>query len=142
MIRTSRATLSLLSSAALLSACAVPREPIAPAPAREPPAAVLALEQGVSTYENGRYEVAALWLDEALRLGLEADGAKRAHKLRAFIDCIAARMDECKRHFREIMRLDPDFELVRAEAGHPMWGPAFREVRAEFSLPPTQPAAR
>lgn len=129
MTQSPRALLTTVSAMALLSACAVPREPAPARPVAIAPAATIALEQGVRRYEDGQYEIAALWLDEALALGLEPADGVRAHKLRAFIDCIAARTEACKAHFREVLKLDPTFELIRAEAGHPMWGPVFSEVR-------------
>ena len=66
-------------------------------------------------------------------------GSRIEHaKLRAFIECAAGRMGACKSHFRAALKLDPGFDLARAEAGHPMWGPAFREVRGETSAPPSR----
>lgn len=120
---------------ATLAACA-PLPPAVPAvPAtrpQDPRAAGVALEQGLHSYEEGRFDSAALWLDEALRLGLDSPALRLgAHKHRAFIECMAGRVAPCKEHFRALLQIEPAFELPRAEAGHPMWGPVFRELRHE-----------
>ena len=135
-----RSLLATLFLTLLLSACATRQAPPPVVKVEPRRTAELAFDLGVRRYEGGRYGVAALWLDEAIELGLDKPSAMRAHKLRAFIECIAGRSEPCKKHFRKIIELDPAFELVRAEAGHPMWGPAFREVREEFAAAATTPA--
>ncbi|MCB1916754.1 MAG: TssQ family T6SS-associated lipoprotein [Rhodocyclaceae bacterium] len=115
----------------LLSACAA-RQGAAPVVdlGRNWQTAQLALEQGRQRYEQGRFDQAVMWLDEALTLGLRnTEDNVEAHKLAAFIACVQSRPDDCRRHFGELLAIDPDFELARAEVGHPMWGPVFREVK-------------
>ena len=97
--------------------------------------AQLALEQGRQRYEQGRYEQALLWLEEALTLGLRnPEDTVEAHKLAAFIACVQSRPGDCRRHFTELLAIDPDFELARAEVGHPMWGPVFSEVKRSATV--------
>ncbi|MCB1909289.1 MAG: TssQ family T6SS-associated lipoprotein [Rhodocyclaceae bacterium] len=117
--------------ALLLSACAA-RQGAAPVVdrGRNWQSARLALEQGRQRYEQGRYEQARLWLEEALTLGLGNTEEKvEAHKLAAFIACVESRLDACRHHFGALLAIDPGFELARAEVGHPMWGPVFAEVK-------------
>ena len=134
-----RAPFATLAVSLLLGACAIPPARLPDARVAELRTSFLAFEQGLRRYEEGAFEQAALWLDEALALGLEPrEDAVRAHKLRAFIECAAGRMGACKSHFRAALKLDPGFDLARAEAGHPMWGPAFREVRGETSAQPSR----
>ncbi|NJR71713.1 MAG: TssQ family T6SS-associated lipoprotein [Gammaproteobacteria bacterium] len=49
----------------------------------------------------------------------------------AFIHCVANRELNCKEEFEKAFALDPKFDLSAAEAGHPIWGAAFRNVKNE-----------
>jgi Tfp pilus assembly protein PilF len=113
------------------------KEPAAPPNAPPPRAATRSaseqeLDKGIKSYEEGEYKVAAKQLQVALDLGL---GAKRdqakAHKYLAFIVCVSGREKSCRNEFRKALDADPKFELEPAEAGHPIWGPALRSVKAE-----------
>ena len=87
------------------------------------------LKQGISNYEDGRLPQAATQLQGALEAGLSQADQVKAHKYLAFIHCVSGRERQCRAHFRSALELDPAFELERAEAGHPMWGPVFRSVK-------------
>lgn len=90
------------------------------------------LSAGIKSYEEGNYRVAAKELQNALDAGLTFDSdSVRAHKYLAFIHCVSSREKQCKDEFRKAFALDSKFELEPAEAGHPLWGPAFRAVKAE-----------
>jgi tetratricopeptide (TPR) repeat protein len=90
------------------------------------------LESGVRNYEEGAYKIAAKQFQSALDAGLDArsDQAK-AHKYLAFIACVSGRTKTCRDEFRKALEADPSFDLAPAEAGHPIWGPVFRRVKAE-----------
>jgi Tfp pilus assembly protein PilF len=93
-----------------------------------------ALSSGLDSYENGNYEIAAKYLRDALTDGLTFKSDQvTAHKYLAFVYCISDRKKQCHEQFDEAMKINPDFKLSAAEAGHPIWGPVFREVRAEQS---------
>jgi Tfp pilus assembly protein PilF len=111
---------------------AAPREP-APA-AREKSRAEQDFERGVKSYEDGDYKSAARQLQSALSLGLPAfpDQAS-AHKYLAFIACASGRQRPCRDEFRKAFEADGNFNLTPAEAGHPVWGPVFRSVKAEMA---------
>lgn len=118
---------------ALLSACATgplsqqPTPP--PAPSSE---AVDTLKAGIRLYEDGQYDLAAERLRDALKLGLRATpDLIQAHKHLAFILCATGKTEECADSFRAALKLDPSFQLRKAEAGHPMWGPVFVTVKKE-----------
>lgn len=122
---------------AALSGCAT--APVA-APAPAPPSGLAelmeraperALIDGIRLYDDGQYAAAEVSLKRALDAGLASvrDRAT-AHKLVAFIACTSARTAECEASFRAARAADPAFELARAEAGHPMWGPVYRRVTA------------
>jgi tetratricopeptide (TPR) repeat protein len=55
-----------------------------------------------------------------------------ARKHLAFIHCISGREPQCRDEFRKALEIDPAFDLAPAEAGHPIWGPAYRSVRKDL----------
>ena len=89
-----------------------------------------ALEAGIRKYDNGEYDAASKDLQTALKLGLWDSDRVRAHKYLAFIHCASGRTEECRREFRLALDIDPKMQLAPAEAGHPIWGPVFRSVKA------------
>ncbi|MHB1590950.1 MAG: TssQ family T6SS-associated lipoprotein [Sulfuricella sp.] len=90
------------------------------------------LSTGIKNYEDGNYKTAAKSLQSALESGLTFDSdIVRAHKYLAFIYCLSNREKQCRDEFRKALDKDNKFDLEPAEAGHPIWGPAFRAVKAE-----------
>lgn len=90
------------------------------------------LAAGVKSYEDGDYRPAAKFLQESLDGGLRsAKDQASAHKYLAFIHCVSSRERQCRNEFRMALDADPAFDLDAAEAGHPIWGPAFRSVKAK-----------
>jgi len=90
------------------------------------------LSTGIMNYEEGNYKAAAKSLQSALDSGLTFDSdAARAHKTLAFIHCLSNREKQCRDEFRKALEKDNKFDLEPAEAGHPIWGPVFRAVKAE-----------
>jgi Tfp pilus assembly protein PilF len=118
--------------AAALGACAI--EPVRQA-SPPPPAsteAIDTLNAGLRLYEDGQYDLSADRLRAAIQLGLRTTpDLIRAHKHLAFILCATGKTDDCADSFRAVLKLDPGFELTKAEAGHPMWGPVFVAVKKE-----------
>jgi hypothetical protein len=111
---------------------AAPRE--APPVAREKSRAEQDFERGVKSYEDGDYKSAAQQLQSALSLGLPAfHDQATAHKYLAFIACASGRQRPCRDEFRKAFEADGNFALTPAEAGHPVWGPVFRSVKAEMA---------
>lgn len=95
------------------------------------------LQRGVEAYDNGDYKTANQDLLGALDAGItEKADQVRAYKYLAFIACAGRKLDLCRSHFKQALLLDPSFELVAPEAGHPIWGPVFREVKASLNNPP------
>ena len=106
----------------------------APAQTRPAPAAAASrgaadLQTGINKYEDGEYPDASRRLQTALNAGLTTAEAVRAHKYLAFIHCASRREKQCRAEFKKALTLDPGFQLNAAEAGHPMWGPVFRDVK-------------
>ncbi|HYC46361.1 MAG TPA: TssQ family T6SS-associated lipoprotein [Burkholderiales bacterium] len=88
------------------------------------------LKSGIKNYEDGRLTQASRDFESALSAGLGDADRVTAHKYLAFIHCVSKRERQCRGHFRAALDINPNFELERAEAGHPMWGPVFRSVKA------------
>lgn len=114
--------------------------PSAPAPA--PPAepvldlAQQELAKGIRSYEDGSYPNAARQLQAALNFGLAVPAEQaQARKYLAFIQCVSNRLQACREEFRKAFAANPSFDLAPAEAGHPIWGPVFRAVKAEQGKP-------
>ena len=87
------------------------------------------LKAAIQDYENAHYGPAEKEFRESLKLGLANGGQVTAHKYLAFIYCVTGRKEQCRDEFRKLLAVDPSFELDPAEAGHPIWGPVFREVK-------------
>ena len=112
---------------------AAPRETAAVA--REKSRAEQDFERGVKSYEDGDYKSATRQLQSALSLGLPAFPDQAiAHKYLAFIACASGRQRPCRDEFRKAFEADSNFNLTPAEAGHPVWGPVFRSVKAETGM--------
>ena len=89
------------------------------------------LASGIKQYEDGNYSAAARLLQSSLDQGLGRNDQVRAHKYLAFIHCVSGRERRCRDEFRAALKIDPSFELAANEAGHPIWGPAFRSAKGE-----------
>lgn len=89
-----------------------------------------ALAAGLKQYEEGRYADSLKNLQSAIGQGLGERDRVTAHKHVAFIHCASNRERACRDEFRKALKVDPGMELAPAEAGHPIWGPIFRSVKA------------
>ncbi len=92
------------------------------------------LNYGVLTYEEGNYQASITALQSVLDTGLSGKPEQvKAYKYLAFIQCVSGREAMCRDYFRKALEIDPKFNLDSAEAGHPIWGPAFRSVKSKYS---------
>jgi Tfp pilus assembly protein PilF len=114
--------LVVAGAVAALSACALLEH--APVEARDE------LRIGIRDYEEGRYLEAFRSLRDALEEGLAPKERVQAHKYIAFIYCVSNRPRDCREEFRKALAVEPAFQLDPAEAGHPIWGPVFRSLKA------------
>ena len=89
-----------------------------------------AFSVGLKQYEAGEYTESAKNLQGAITLGLPDRQRADAHKHLAFIHCAENRERQCRDEFRKALAVDPALELAPAEAGHPVWGPIFRSLKA------------
>jgi tetratricopeptide (TPR) repeat protein len=135
------ATLFALLAGALLAACA----PVAQKPGDAPRVPTISesqlrekarqsLAQGVEHYDAGRFTDASNSLTAALDHGqLTRPEQGTARKYLAFMHCASGRQAQCRDEFRKALEIDPAFDLSAAESGHPIWGPVYRDVRAQLS---------
>jgi Tfp pilus assembly protein PilF len=97
------------------------------------------LNLGIRNYENGNYTAAAGFFQNALGEDLLSVGDQvTAHKFLAFIYCVSGEKLACRGAFKKVLALNPKFGLSASEAGHPTWGPVFREVQAEVAARKTR----
>ena len=89
-----------------------------------------AFSMGLKQYEEGEYTESAKSLQGAIDLGVPDRQRATAHKHLAFIHCASRREGQCRDEFRKALAIDPALELAPAEAGHPVWGPIFRSLKA------------
>lgn len=89
-----------------------------------------ALSAGMKLYEEGNYAESVKNLQGAIELGVPDKQRANAHKYLAFIHCSWNQERECREEFRKALAVDPALDLAPAEAGHPVWGPIFRSLKA------------
>jgi hypothetical protein len=89
------------------------------------------LQEGTALYDKGDYRGAVRKLTSAKDSADEGSAVKKSSlRLLAFSYCVSSQRALCKQQFTSLLAIDPSFELTRGEAGHPLWGPVFREAKA------------
>jgi Tfp pilus assembly protein PilF len=92
------------------------------------------LNAGIKNFEDAKYDHAEKNLKAALKLDfLDTTQIVTAHKYLAFIYSVSNRKTLSRKAFEKAFELDPYFTLSPAEAGHPLWGPIYRSVKAKFN---------
>jgi tetratricopeptide (TPR) repeat protein len=131
---------------ALLAACTALKEAPQGAPVPQITESQLrdkakeSLAAGLRQYQAGEFDHAMRSLTASLDHGLLSKTEQStARKHLAFIHCSAGRRTQCESEFRKALEIDPGFALTEAESGHPIWGPAYRNARAQLiaEVPPT-----
>jgi hypothetical protein len=86
--------------------------------------------EGKDLYEKGDYRNAIRKLSMARDASDDAPSIRQnSLKLLAFSYCVSGQRPQCKAQFTSLLKLAPAFQLSRGEAGHPLWGPVFKEVK-------------
>jgi hypothetical protein len=111
-------------------------EPVAAAPEPVKPPGEVALSEGTALYEKGDYRGAIRKLSTA-RDALDDSTAQKKTSLRllAFSYCVTSQKPLCRQQFNALLKIDPSYELAKAEAGHPLWGPVFKEAKVAAAPP-------
>lgn len=124
-----RTLLLILAAAGLLAGCATePGRKIQGFFSQSKGSA--ALDAGLKQYEDGDYADAAKSFAGAIDQGLSERERVNAHKHLAFIHCASGRTGQCRDEFRRALAIEPALQLTPAEAGHPTWGPVFRQIKS------------
>jgi len=90
------------------------------------------LAKGIASYDEGDYSTAIVLLQHTLEDEMLSRRDRiTAYKYLAFSHCISAREKKCQDYFERILDISPAFNLSPAEAGHPVWGPVFRNVKVK-----------
>jgi hypothetical protein len=112
-----------------------PEPPPPPKAAPKPEVKRSQLQSGIEAYDNGRHRDATKLLRATLASDPPTNEQVEAYKYLAFIECSANRRTQCRDNFRRALALDPTLELTAAEAGHPVWGPIFRNLKQQKKPP-------
>jgi Tfp pilus assembly protein PilF len=124
--------LFLAAFIALLTGCiSTPTKTNTPATVEQGSKGRSTLAAGIDEYVAGNYAAATKSLNTALDQGLDTKEQVKAHKYLAFIDCISGKTLACRDHFSKALDIEPTMELEPAEAGHPTWGPVFKNLKAK-----------
>ncbi len=110
------------------------RTPPAPAP-KVLSAGERLMTEGMAAYDAAEYPKAIKVLQDALKEMLSIEDQLKSRKFTAFSFCLTNRMMLCRQEFDKILQTKPDFDLLPAEAGHPSWGPSFRQAKARLKPP-------
>jgi hypothetical protein len=108
----------------------------APAPAPSAPAVAdasandRALQTAADAYDRGEFASAIRQLTPLVNDGaLDAVQLLRALKILAFSQCSTNAVTACRQTFERALKADPNFDLLAAERGHPIWGAQFARAR-------------
>ena len=102
-----------------------------PAPAKLLSPGEKLIQDGMKSYEDADYNKTIRCFQDALKETLTEQNQISAHKFLAFSYCLTNRTSLCRAEFEAVFKLDANFDLTPAEAGHPAWGPSFRTVKAK-----------
>lgn len=92
------------------------------------------LAEGIASYEQGDFNAAIRKLNnKELLEGPSLDTQIDARKYLAFSYCITNRRALCRQQFDAALKAKPSFELKATEAGHPTWGPVFKQAKASLA---------
>jgi tetratricopeptide (TPR) repeat protein len=135
-----RVTLASLLITVTGCAMLAPTPPPKAAPAPEPTVpprterAMANLAEGLKRYDAGNFDEAKTSFLLAADSGVLSTAQQLdARKHMAFIYALQNRESSAREEFEKAFALDAKFELTPAEAGHPKWGPVYRQVKAEFA---------
>jgi len=109
-------------------------EAAAPAPVISPD--VQAYNEGSALYNDGNYNGAIKKLSGATEIWNGHNKAIQldALKTMAFSYCVTSRTQLCRQQFERALKLDPNFDLMPNEIGHPIWGPVFLKAKKTKAL--------
>lgn len=96
------------------------------------------LAEGTELYEKGDFKAAIRKLQGARdTFDDTSTNMQDSLKYLAFSYCVTGQRTLCKAQFVALLKIAPEFVLSRAEGGHPLWGPVFKEARAGVKVATT-----
>ena len=115
----------------------VPAPTPAPAPIEtprpSPPANtdIQALKEGIAMYNNGDYNGAIKKLGNTPEIWASHNKSLQVSALKylAFSYCVTSKTQLCRQQFERAIKIDPSFDLLPSEIGHPIWGPVFLKAK-------------
>lgn len=125
-----------VTGCAMLAPTPPPKAVPAPEPTIPPRTerALANLAEGLKRYDAGNFDDAKTSFLLAADSGVLSTAQQLdARKHMAFIYALQNREASAREEFEKAFALDAKFELTPAEAGHPKWGPIYRQVKAEFA---------
>ncbi len=141
MFMQKRLTLMISGAAlsVLLSACAGTSK--APETPKMTPAETILLEQIETQFHEGDYKKVIATIKQAPETSLGGQAFRtEALKYKAFSECVSRQPRNCRNSFRQLLELDPSFELSPAEVNHPQWGKVYtaEKKRADAAMAKAQ----
>lgn len=105
------------------------------APISEPAAPPAALGEGILLYDQGNYNGAIKRLANAPEIwSADISAQTEALKYMAFSYCVTSKKQLCKQQFEKALKLNPSFDLMPGEKGHPLWGPVFNRAKKAITV--------
>lgn len=92
---------------------------------------VKVLSDGMALYNDGDYSAAIKKLGNAPEIWNGHNKAIQVSALKymAFSYCVTSRAQLCRQQFERALKIDPSFDLIPSEIGHPIWGPVFLKAK-------------
>lgn len=89
--------------------------------------------EGLNQYNDGNYPNAIRIFREPIFARSWPELRIRALKYLAFSYCVNNNVQQCRATFVQLLKVNPEFDLSSAESGHPVWGPAFKQAKADVA---------
>lgn len=88
------------------------------------------LKDGKDLYDAGDFPGSLKKLLDSKNIWItDADIQIEALKYTAFNYCVTNRATLCRQQFERALKMNPDFDLLPGEKGHPLWGPVFEKAK-------------
>ena len=96
-----------------------------------PNADIQALKVGIAMYNNGDYNGAIKKLGNTPEIWSSHNKSLQVSALKylAFSYCVTSKTQLCRQQFERAIKIDPSFDLLPSEIGHPIWGPVFLKAK-------------
>ena len=121
--------------AVLLSACSFSfgskeKEPVSP----YTPAEEILLQQIETEFHAGEFKTVIANVRQAPETSLGSMAFRsEALKYKAFSECVSRQTTNCRNTFRQLLEINPDFNLKESEVSHPQWGKVFSAEKQRAS---------